>query len=104
MIEQATAARKKAERGVEAEEAERHSQQLEALHIAQQLLGYPGDYLVSRPTIDRVLETLERLEEDMVGLRPHPWRLEGDYRSRSSHPGAYGKRTRLQRGRRHDRP
>jgi hypothetical protein len=72
MIEQATEARKKKNRGVEADEVQRHSQQLEALHIAQQLLSYPGDYLVSRPTIDRVLETLERLEEDMAGrVRVH---------------------------------
>ena len=77
MIEQATAARKKATRGVEAADAERYSQQLEALHIAQYLLSYPGDYLVSRPTIDRVLETLERLEEDMIGRA----RIHGDLKA-----------------------
>jgi hypothetical protein len=77
MIEQTTAARKRAKRGIEAEEAERCSQQLEALHIAQQLLGYPSDYLVSSPTIDRVLETLEKLEEDMVGRA----RVHGDLKA-----------------------
>lgn len=77
MIEQATAARKKATRGIEAEEAERHSQQLEALHLAQQLMSYPGDYLIARPTIDRVLETLEKLEEDMVGRA----RIHGDLKA-----------------------
>ncbi len=77
MIEQATAARKKATRGIEAEEAERHCQQLEALHLAQQLLSYPGDYLIARPTIDRVLETLEKLEEDMVGRA----RIHGDLKA-----------------------
>ena len=77
MIEQATAARKKATRGIEAEEAERHSQQLEALPLAQQLLSYPGDYLLARPTVDRVLETLEKLEEDMVGRA----RIHGDLKA-----------------------
>jgi 1-acyl-sn-glycerol-3-phosphate acyltransferase len=40
--------------------------QLTQIYLAQQLSCYPPDYLVERPTVDRVLETLERFEEDLT--------------------------------------
>lgn len=48
-------------------ERERRFQQIKALLLAQQLSFYPADYLTTRPTVDRILETLERFEEDMTG-------------------------------------
>jgi hypothetical protein len=41
--------------------------------VAQQLHCYSGDYLVDAPTPERLLETVERYEEDLTELaRPHP--------------------------------
>lgn len=48
-------------------EKERRLRQLATLQLAQQLGFYPADYVASRPTVDRILETLERLEEDLTG-------------------------------------
>jgi 1-acyl-sn-glycerol-3-phosphate acyltransferase len=41
--------------------------QLADIQLAQQLLFYPSDYIRSRPTAERVLETVERFEEDLTG-------------------------------------
>lgn len=43
-------------------------QQLEQVFLVTQLFSYPGDYLSKRPTNERVAETLERLEEDVLGV------------------------------------
>lgn len=43
----------------------RRWEQLTAIQLAQQLNFYPPNYLIERPTVDRILETLERLEEDI---------------------------------------
>jgi len=43
------------------------------LYLAQQLHCYSGDYLADAPTPERLLETVERYEEDLTDLaRPHP--------------------------------
>jgi hypothetical protein len=43
------------------------------LYLAQQLHCYSGDYLVDSPTSERLLETVERYEEDLTDdSRPHP--------------------------------
>lgn len=49
------------------EEMQRRVRQLDTLQLAQQLGFYPPDYLANRPSVDRILETLERFEEDMTG-------------------------------------
>jgi hypothetical protein len=36
------------------------------LYLAQQLSLYPAGYLAGNPSVERVLETVERLEEDMT--------------------------------------
>jgi 1-acyl-sn-glycerol-3-phosphate acyltransferase len=47
-------------------------QQLAKLYLAQQLSCYPPDYLTTRRSVDRILETLERFEEDLTDqARPH---------------------------------
>lgn len=48
------------------EERKRRWRQLEDIYLAQQLSCYPPDYLASYPSVDRVLETLERFEEDLT--------------------------------------
>ena len=40
--------------------------QLADIYLAQQLCCYPPDYLQSRPTPERLLETVERFEEDLT--------------------------------------
>jgi 1-acyl-sn-glycerol-3-phosphate acyltransferase len=56
----------------EAERARRW-RQLADLYLAQQLHCYSGDYLAEAPTPERLLETVERYEEDLTDRsRPHP--------------------------------
>ena len=52
----------------EIDEAERARRwrQLADLYLAQQLSCYPPDYIRSRPTPERLLETVERFEEDLT--------------------------------------
>ncbi|XZE20518.1 1-acyl-sn-glycerol-3-phosphate acyltransferase [Pirellulaceae bacterium SH449] len=49
-------------------ESERDSrwQQLSKIYLAQQIASYPAEYLVSPTTDTRILETIERLEEDLT--------------------------------------
>lgn len=55
------------------EESARRWRQLADLYVAQQLHCYSGDYLADAPTPERLLETVERYEEDLTDLaRPHP--------------------------------
>lgn len=48
------------------DERARRWRQLADLYLAQQLSCYPPDYLRSRPTPERMLETVERFEEDLT--------------------------------------
>ena len=55
----------------EAERADRW-RQLADLYLVQQLWCYPGDY-IANPTAERILETVERYEEDLTDIaRAHP--------------------------------
>lgn len=47
-------------------ERDRRWRQLEDLYLAQQLSSYPPDYLASDPSPIRMLETVERFEEDIT--------------------------------------
>jgi len=50
------------------DEAERNRrwQQLADIYLAQQLSNYPPDYFKPEPTVERLLETVERFEEDLT--------------------------------------
>jgi 1-acyl-sn-glycerol-3-phosphate acyltransferase len=48
------------------EEKDRRWRQLADCYLAQQLSFYPPDYIRSRPTAERILETVERFEEDLT--------------------------------------
>jgi len=54
----------------EIDEAERTRRwrQLADVYLVQQLSLYPGDYIMNRPTADRILETVERFEEDLTDV------------------------------------
>ena len=51
---------------VSSDERARRWQQLADIYLAQQLYSYPPDYLSTLPTVDRILETIERYEEDLT--------------------------------------
>lgn len=53
-----------------AEEKARRYRQLEDIYLAQQASCYPTDYLAERPSVDRLLEIVERFIEDLTDT-PH---------------------------------
>ena len=42
---------------------------LDDLYLVVQLFSYPGDYVADRPTVERLAETLDKFEEDILGTR-----------------------------------
>ena len=57
-----------------ADEADRLRRDLDDLFVVVQLFSYPGDYVRECPSLERVAETLTKLEEDALGnpsARPH---------------------------------
>ena len=48
------------------EEKARRYRQLEDIYLAQQVSCYPTDYLAERPSVDRLLEIVERYIEDLT--------------------------------------
>ena len=58
--------------GLSAGELARRWRQLEDMELAQQLSLYPAKYVASRPSVDRILETVERFMEHLAGEEdPH---------------------------------
>jgi 1-acyl-sn-glycerol-3-phosphate acyltransferase len=56
-------------------ELQRRWRQLADIYLSQQLAFYPADYLGAQPTPERILETVERFEEDLTDrARLHPVR------------------------------
>lgn len=47
-------------------ERQQRWRQLADIYLAQQIASYPPDYLTSHPSVDRLLETVERYEEDLT--------------------------------------
>jgi 1-acyl-sn-glycerol-3-phosphate acyltransferase len=54
------------EGGISEPERDRRWGELARLYLAQQLSLYPAGYLAGTPSVERVLETVERLEEDLT--------------------------------------
>ncbi len=48
-------------------ELDRRWRQLEDMELAQALSLFPRDYIASNPTVDRILETVERMAENLTG-------------------------------------
>ncbi|MEO1994818.1 MAG: lysophospholipid acyltransferase family protein [Planctomycetaceae bacterium] len=58
---------------LDAGELDRRWRQLQDMELAQQLSLYPPKYVASRPSVDRILETVERFTEHLSGEdEPHP--------------------------------
>lgn len=51
-------------------ERKRRWEQLGRTYLAQQVDCYPEQYVTERPTVDRILETVEKFEEDFLGTYP----------------------------------
>ncbi len=51
---------------LDGDERERRWTQLSQIYLSQQIASYPPDYVVSPTTDTRILETIERLEEDIT--------------------------------------
>ncbi|MFO0917877.1 MAG: lysophospholipid acyltransferase family protein [Planctomycetaceae bacterium] len=49
-------------------ERARHQRHLDDLFLVVQLYSYPGDYLIERPSAERLAETIDKLEEDILGV------------------------------------
>ncbi len=45
-----------------------HAKDMEDLFFVIQLYSYPGDYLTGNPSIERIAETCDKLEEDILGV------------------------------------
>jgi 1-acyl-sn-glycerol-3-phosphate acyltransferase len=45
---------------------------LDDVHLVLQLYSYPGDYISTRPSIERMAETIEKFEEDVTGTYAPP--------------------------------
>lgn len=45
--------------------------ELDKVYLAHQLYSYPGVYLTANPTLDRIAETIFKLEEDLLGKAKH---------------------------------
>jgi 1-acyl-sn-glycerol-3-phosphate acyltransferase len=41
---------------------------LDDLHLVLQLYSYPGDYVSTKPSVERMAETVEKFEEDLLGV------------------------------------
>ena len=58
---------------VDEAERRRRWRQLADIYLAQQVSCYPPDYLLERPSVTRILETVERFEEDLTDkAHAHP--------------------------------
>jgi 1-acyl-sn-glycerol-3-phosphate acyltransferase len=51
---------------IDAAERSRRWDQLADIYLSQQVYSYPPDYVTSEPSVDRLLETVERYEEDLT--------------------------------------
>lgn len=60
------------ESSLDERELERRWRQLQDMELAQQLSLYPARYVASKPTVDRILETVDRFTENLSGEeQPH---------------------------------
>ena len=50
---------------ITADERQRRWRQFADIYLAQQIASYPADYLKGKPSVDRLMDILERFEEDL---------------------------------------
>jgi 1-acyl-sn-glycerol-3-phosphate acyltransferase len=51
---------------IDPQERQRRWRQLEDTYLAQQIDCYPEHYIIALPSVDRILETVEKFEEDLT--------------------------------------
>lgn len=61
------AARESQEETASQEQQRQWASDMDDMFLVTQLFSYPGDYLVEQPSIERIAETLDKLEEDALG-------------------------------------
>jgi hypothetical protein len=61
------AARESAGASATLEQIRQWSSDMDNVFLVTQLYSYPGDYLIEKPTVERLAETLDKLEEDALG-------------------------------------
>jgi 1-acyl-sn-glycerol-3-phosphate acyltransferase len=44
---------------------------MQSMFFVTQLYSYPGDYLIQKPSVERIAETIDKFEEDVLGA-PYP--------------------------------
>ena len=44
---------------------------MDTMFFVTQLYSYPGDYMTNKPSVERIAETVDKLEEDVLGA-PYP--------------------------------
>ena len=47
---------------------EKYDADLDDVFLVVQLMSYPGNHVAERPNIERIAETLDKLEEDVIGV------------------------------------
>jgi hypothetical protein len=63
------AIRRMAESSEGGSERGRCEEDIADLFFAVQLFSYPGDYVAEDPSIERIAETIDKLEEDVLGVK-----------------------------------
>jgi hypothetical protein len=63
--------RDKAQEPSTPEQQNQWSKDMDAMFLVTQLVSYPGNYLAENPSIERIAETLDKLEEDALDA-PYP--------------------------------
>ena len=61
-------------------------QDLEDVFLVVQLFSYPGDYVAQQPTVERLAETLDKFEEDILHVKTAGIRAHAPRRSHSANP------------------
>jgi hypothetical protein len=60
--------RKKEDPALDSAQNEQFAADLEDVFLVTQLLSYPDDYVAENPTLERLAETFDKLEEDVLGV------------------------------------
>lgn len=50
------------------DQLEQWNRDMHSMFLATQLFSYPGNYLLHEPSIERIVETVDKLEEDTMGV------------------------------------
>ncbi|MEQ1827258.1 MAG: 1-acyl-sn-glycerol-3-phosphate acyltransferase [Pirellula sp.] len=67
-VRRAVIAAREAQREQATEEQQRQwARDMDDMFLVTQLYSYPGDYMTEKPSIERIAETLDKLEEDALG-------------------------------------